>query len=401
MAQDDLTVTKMKGQDQYVPASGDDEVAVPAGSVYLHNRSGVRKATGSYFTKPFAVEHLLDNALEPALDDHIELLEALRETGDEAALADAFFDFRCADIAMGSGHFLVAALDRIEARLSAWLALNPVPAVTNELLRLRHTAGEALGDLSDGVEIESSSLLRRQVARHCVYGVDRNRVAVELARLAIWVHTFVPGLPLSLLDHNLVHGDSLTGVGTLDEAPAAFEPNADPNAPSLTRLAVEGMLDRAKSVLQRLARISDASKREIDEARSLLEHDMAEAVAGARAAFDVITAHRAGSSDLPENFDEQVLIRLSQTESVTHAIRDLMPLHFPAAFPEVFTRDRPGFDCLLGNPPWEQVVVQEHVWWGLHLPGIRSMPIKQMNDRHRPVPAVQARLGGRLRGRSG
>ena len=147
---------------------------------------------------------------------------------------------------MGSGHFLVAALDRIEARLSAWLALNPVPAVTNELLRLRHTAGEALGDLSDGVEIESSSLLRRQVARHCVYGVDRNRVAVELARLAIWVHTFVPGLPLSLLDHNLVHGDSLTGVGTLDEVPTAFEPNADPNAPSLTRLAVEGMLDRAR-----------------------------------------------------------------------------------------------------------------------------------------------------------
>ncbi len=362
VAQDDLTVTTIKGKEQYVPASADDAVIVPARSVYLHNRSGVRKASGSYFTKPFAVEHLLDNALEPALDDHIARLETLRDAGDEAALADAFFDFRCADIAMGSGHFLVAALDRIEARLSAWLALNPVPAVTNELLRLRHTAERALGDLSDGVEIESSSLLRRQVARHCVYGVDRNRVAVELARLAIWVHTFVPGLPLSLLDHNLVHGDSLTGVGTLDEVPAAFEPNAEPNAPSLTRLAVEGTLDRARSVLQRLARISDASKREIDEARSLLEHDMAEAVAGARAAFDVITAHRAGSSDLPENFDEQVLIRLSHTESVTHAIRDLMPLHFPAAFPEVFTRDRPGFDCLLGNPPWEQVVVQEHVW---------------------------------------
>ena len=120
----------------------------------------------------------------------------------------------------------------IEARFSAWLALNPVPAVKNELLRLRDTAQEALGDLSDGVEIESSSLLRRQVARHCAYGVDRNRLAVARARLAIWVHTFVPGLPLSLLDHDLVHGDSLTGVGALDEVAAAFEPNADPDAPS-------------------------------------------------------------------------------------------------------------------------------------------------------------------------
>ena len=379
VAQDDLTVSRIKGADQYVPAEAHDKVVVPAGSVYLHNRSGVRKATGSYFTKPFAVEHLLDHALEPALDDHIARLEGLRDAGDEAAQADTFFDFRCADIAMGSGHFLVAALDRIEARLSAWLTLNPVPAVSAELLRLRQTAEEALGDLSDGVEIESSSLLRRQVARHCVYGVDRNRVAVELARLAIWVHTFVPGLPLSLLDHNLVYGDSLTGVGTLDEVAAAFEPKADPDAPSLTRELVLEMLSNAEAILRRSARISDANKREIEEARSL-NAGMARAVVGARAAFDVITAHRAGACDLPENFDEELLIRLSQTTAVAQSVSTLLPLHFPAAFPEVFVRDRPGFDCLLGNPPWEKVMVEQKVWWGRHEPGIRSLPERQMND---------------------
>lgn len=379
VAQDDLTVSRIKGEDQYVPAVGDDEVVVPAGSVYLHNRSGVRKTTGSYFTKPFAVEHLLDHALEPALDDHIAHLEALKEAGDEAALAEAFFDFRCADIAMGSGHFLVAALDRIEARLSAWLALNPVPAVSAELLRLRQTAEEALGDLSDGLEIESSSLLRRQVARHCVYGVDRNRVAVELARLAIWVHTFVPGLPLSLLDHNLVHGDSLTGVGTLDEVVTSCEPDADPETPTLTGELVLGLLRNAIPALQRRARISDATKREIDEARSL-DLDMEAAVTEARAAFNVVTAHRADACDLPENFDEEVLVRLSHADDVAEAVSTLKPLHFPVAFPEVFLRDRPGFDCLLGNPPWEQVVVAEHVWWGIHMPGIRSQPVKAMND---------------------
>ncbi len=104
VAQDDLTVRRIKGQDQYVPAGGGDPVEVAAGSVYLHNRSGVRKATGSYFTKPFAVEHLLDHALEPALDDHVARLDGLRAAGDDAALAEAFFDFRCADIAnLGSG----------------------------------------------------------------------------------------------------------------------------------------------------------------------------------------------------------------------------------------------------------------------------------------------------------
>ena len=379
VAQDDLTVKSVKGKDQYVPAADGDEVEVEAGEVYFHNRSGVRKATGSYFTKPFAVEHLLDNALEPALDDHIARLEALRETGDDAALADAFFDFRCADIAMGSAHFLVAAVDRIEARLSAWLTLHPVAAVTAELNRLRNAALEALGELADGVEIESGSLLRRQVARHCVYGTDKNRVAVELARLAIWVHTFVPGLPLSFLDHNLIQGDSLTGVGTLDEVVSAFEPDADPRAPSLFRSQIEDLLSVAENALGRLARTSDATKREIDEARAahMEAHD---AVVELRAILDVITAHRAEICSLPEKFEVEAFARLATRPAVAEQVAKLQPAHFPAAFPEVFLRENPGFDCLIGNPPWEQVVVQEHVWWGTYLPRIRSLPIKQMND---------------------
>ena len=379
VAQSDLTVKKVKGQAEYVPASGRDPVEVEAGAVYVHNRSGARKATGSYFTKSFAVRHLLDHALEPALDNHIARLKELSRAGDDAALADAFFDFRGADIAMGSGHFLVAALDRIEARLSAWLALNPVPAVTAELRRLRHTAVEALGDLAAGVEIETSSLLRRQVARHCIYGVDRNQVAVELARLAVWVHTFVPGLPLSFLDHNLVCGDSLTGVGTLDEALTAFEPDAEPDAPSLYRSQLEEMLAAAESALRRLARTSDATKREIDEARTA-HQDAQRAVVGARALFDLITAHRSGACALPEHFDETVFIRVSGQPAVTEAVDSLAPLHFPAAFPEVFLRDRPGFDCLLGNPPWEKVKVEKKIWWGKHIPGVRSKNEKEMND---------------------
>ena len=379
VAQSDLAVRRVKGRDEYVPASGSDPVAVPAGAVYVHNRSGARKATGSYFTKPFAVEHLLDHALEPALGNHIYRLERLRQADDDAALADAFFDFRCADIAMGSGHFLVAALDRIEARLSAWLALNPVPAVTAELQRLRETAVAALGDLAAGVEVETSSLLRRQVARHCIYGVDRNQVAVELARLAVWVHTFVPGLPLSFLDHNLVCGDSLTGVGTLDEAVAAFDPDAEPDAPSLFRSQLEELLAAAESALRRLARTSDATKREIDEARTA-HHDAQRAVAGARALFDLITAQRAGACSLPELFDESAFIAQAARPSVTAAVESLTPLHFPAAFPEVFLRERPGFDCLLGNPPWEKVMVELKVWWGRHIPGVRSQNEREMND---------------------
>src|SRR5207253_2361425 len=181
-------------------------------------RSGARKASGTYFTKEFAVDHLLDHALEPALKDHLKRLDAL----DETDAAERFFDFRVADIAMGSGHFLVAAVDRIERAFSGYLAQRQLPRVQDELARLRAAARKTAEATGADAEIEDAQILRRQIARRCVYGVDQNPMAVELARLSIWIHTFVPGLPLSFLDHALIVGNSLVGVATLDEAADAL-----------------------------------------------------------------------------------------------------------------------------------------------------------------------------------
>ena len=231
----------------YVPVTRrSNKVLVKEGEVYFHDRSGARKATGSYFTKLFAVKHLLDHALEPALDDHVSRVQQYLDAGNEAGAADTFFDFRCVDLAMGSGHFLVAAVDRIEARLSNLLALHPIPVINAELDVLRRAALAALGDFADGVEIETTSLLRRQVARRCIYGVDINNISVELARISIWIHTFVPGLPLSFLDHSLVCGNSLTGIGTLDEALDVLDPDHGKGGEvSLFRADIEEFLKRA------------------------------------------------------------------------------------------------------------------------------------------------------------
>ena len=117
----------------YRPARRRDAVAVGAGATYLHNRSGARKSLGTYYTKSFAVEHLLDGALESALEDHFTRLRSM----DETDAADAFFDFRVADIAMGSGHFLIAAIDRIEKRMADALAARSLPGVRRELDVLR------------------------------------------------------------------------------------------------------------------------------------------------------------------------------------------------------------------------------------------------------------------------
>ena len=126
---------------------------------------------------------------------------------------------------MGSGHFLVAAVDKIEALMRTFLTEHTVPGVTDELLRLAGVARDALG--TDDVaksEVDEVGLLRRQVARRCIYGLDINPIAVELARLALWIHTFVPGLPMCNLDHGLVNANSLTGIGTIDEALDALQP---------------------------------------------------------------------------------------------------------------------------------------------------------------------------------
>jgi hypothetical protein len=194
-----------------------EDVVVDEGDVYLHGQSGERKATGTYYTKTQFVEHLLDHSLDPALEDHIERIDQIREQEGENAAADAFFDFRVADIAMGSGHFLVGAVDRIETRFQKYLTENDLTPVEEELDNLRDAAEDAFDDEEYTPTVEQGQLLRRQVARRCVYGVDLNPLATELARLSIWVHTFVPGLPLTFLDYNLVTGDSLAGVGTLDE----------------------------------------------------------------------------------------------------------------------------------------------------------------------------------------
>ena len=377
VAESDLTIDS---SGSYVPATSGSQVVVQAGDVYFHNRSGSRKTSGSYFTKPFAVEHLLDGALEQALLNHLSRLTALVSAGDDAAAAEAFFDFRCADLAMGSGHFLVAAVDRIEARLSGFLALNPIPRVLAELQELRAAAVMALGALADGVEIETTSLLRRQVARRCIYGVDINLMAVELARLAIWIHTFVPGLPLSFLDHNLVEGDSLTGIGTVDEAVEALEPHAfEEGQFSIFYGILSGFLARAEKALRRLAATSDATRRDIAVARAAHAEALI-AVEPARQLFDILVAARVDETTVPVAVDEQEILRHAERDHASRIATRLRALHFPVSFPEVFLRERPGFDCILGNPPWETVKSEEHKFWGLRFPGLRGSGTGEMNQ---------------------
>ncbi len=367
------------GKGGWKTADAGDTKLVERGHPYFHTKSGDRKATGSYFTPAFAVEHLLERSLDPALDSHLARVEEmLVKDGDQVGAARAFFDFRAADLAMGSGHFLVAAISHIEQKFGSFLERHPIPGVEKELIELRDAATKALAEVGVTAEIDRSGLLSRQIAKRCVYGIDINEIAVELARLAIWVRTFVPGLPMSSLDHQLVWGNSLTGIGMVSDAEALLSGRASGQV-SFADEIIQKHLSDARTLLEDAASLKESNYAEVRKAQEQLlaaKHAAAPAVQ----LLDAALALQLRFVKPPAMNAMNELLQDMKSESIQSTLLQLQPVHFPASFPEVFLRDRPGFDVLIGNPPWEDVVFDEPRFWAMHKPGLMSLKV-QVRDQ--------------------
>lgn len=361
-------------------ASKSDTVLVEKSHPYFHTKSGDRKATGSYFTPSFVVEHLLERSLDPALDSHLSRIsDLLSRQGDQVSAARAFFDFRVADLAMGSGHFLVAAINHIEQKFGSFLEKNPIPGVEKELIELRDAAVKALAEVGVTAELDRSGLLSRQIAKRCVYGIDINEIAVELARLAIWVRTFVPGLPMSSLDHQLVWGNSLAGIGTIEEATAILAGGQEPQL-NFTESTMKEILEQARQQLEDAATLKESSISEVVAAQEKLIAAR-ESAAPARELMDLALGIRIGLINPPALGDLNGSLDEFRNSSARFTIQPLHAVHFPTEFPEVFLRGNGGFDVLVGNPPWEKVKVETHQWWGMRFPGLRALPTSERDFR--------------------
>ena len=197
---------------QHYKRTGDP---VPVGGVFLKTDKDERRATGSYYTPDHVVRHIVEATLGPLCDrigaDLAREIAADRSAADADAAADLATRFddrvlalRVVDPAMGSGHFLLRAC----SYLAEQIATHPLAADP---------------DAPDDAEGGESSLSywKRRVAENCLYGVDRNGMAVELAKLALWLETVAADRPLTFLDHRLRCGDSLIGarVARLSEPP--------------------------------------------------------------------------------------------------------------------------------------------------------------------------------------
>lgn len=360
--------------------NNDKSIDIFKGDFYLTNNSGFRKSSGSHFTKTFIVENLLENSLNSSIDDHFKNLDSL----NDLEASEKFFDFKVADIAMGSGHFLVSAVDFIEIKFSKYLAKRNLKKVIEEIEELKVISETNLNNLSGESVIDDSQILRRLIARKCIYGIDLNPISVQLSRLAIWIHTFIPGLPLSFLDHNLVQGNSLVGIGNFEEVKEKLI--SDQNESPLFFDDPSKFLEKSIEPFKKLSKLKDATLDEVKFAKKA-KKEMNESTITLKSFFDLVTVLRINNEPLDlipmgisfEELDKDLKkITLSSIfKAKEEEIKSLKPFHFPIAFPEVYLRENPGFDLIVGNPPWEEVTVEKDAFWARHFPGLHAMNAKE------------------------
>ncbi len=175
-------------KDRFIPAEEPGNDGVEEGFLFFQSEAGGRKSGGVYYTRQEFVRHLINNSVVPALKEHLEQVRELARTDGRAA-ERLLFRFRVLDPAMGSAHFLVDTLDVVADHVQTFLADTPLLPLRERLDALRAEAGAESAD--------DAQLLKRLLLKHCIYGVDRSGMAVELARVALWLSSFVPGLALS------------------------------------------------------------------------------------------------------------------------------------------------------------------------------------------------------------
>ncbi len=347
-----------------------------------------RKTTGSYYTPSSLVNHLLDTALEPVISNAISTLTDPKDR--EAAI----LNLKICDPACGSGHFLISAAHRLAKRLAAIRSgeSEPAPSIINGALR--------------------------DVIGNCIYGVDLNPMAVELCKISLWMESLEPGKPLTFLDHHIQCGNSLLGCTPelLKEGipDAAYTPltgddwgdclfykernrkeyAGETNLFSYTYRRVI----RERDLQAKISAFNDLSDNNLQQLRaketSYQELIHSETYQNKKLVYDAwcaafVCIKNSSLKDIPTPVYYPMIEILnlepeSLDEPYKQEIRRLAEqyrfFHWHIAFQDVFPDldDKPaanyGFDCILGNPPWEKVKLQEKEFFATRDEKIASAP---------------------------
>ncbi|MGH6835637.1 MAG: Eco57I restriction-modification methylase domain-containing protein [Methylocella sp.] len=417
------------------------EVSRDGAGIVIRPNVFARKGSGSYYTPDDLVGLIIRETVEPLVTARMEAFEAKarelekkREAADrrlktleEIDPARRLLDLKICDPAMGSGHFLVSLVDYLadrvitaiaEARAAVTFGTYVSPLI-DRIAEIRATIlrnAEERGWTIDPDHLDDRHIIRRMVLKRCIYGVDKNAMAVELAKVSLWLHTFTVGAPLSFLDHHLRCGDSLFGSwvrGGIDRAAALGAP-----------LFLHEPMTRAMRAAVSMQMIENLTDAEIAEARHSKE--IFDEVCAMTAPLDAILSlihaldwldlnsqedrsavrefSRPGSNPdqavprpvavrafLSGQFGDPVRVALGKEKIAERApgaarfaeifaqARELVAeekfLNWQVAFPGVWSNwDSAelsgGFDAVIGNPPWDRIKLQEVEWWAARRPEV-------------------------------
>lgn len=351
--------------DRYL--ADDEDPNVRSGELFWQTNEGGRKGGGVYYTRSELVRHLVRRAVRPAFGDHLEKIRELAEH-DPAAATAQLFDFYVIDPACGSAHFLVEVVEELGDQLATLLGDLALPALREELDSLRTAADRAFG-----LGVEDTALLKRLALKRCVYGVDLSPMGAEIAKVSLWLSAFVPGLSLAYLDHNIQVGNSLIGVAR----PDAIKPPGEENQEVFFGRELDEAIVRAASKAAKLREIDDRTPDEVEASRAAAA-DLRSEVKGAERVLDLWTAGALGvkgARDEALNRGQDLLAgeEAEHGAKAKEAVDEQHALHWPLAFAEVFARENPGFDVIVGNPPWEEVNVDTLTFYSLHGSGLRGV----------------------------
>ena len=351
------------------------------------SRGHARKTTGSYYTPDELVQVLLDSALDPVVE---------RTAGAHPERpVDALLDLAIVDPACGSGHFLLAAARRLADRIA----------------RIRAGGTPSPDDYQRAL---------RDVVRRCLYGVDRNPLAVELCKVSLWMESIDPGLPLTFLESHIRSGNSLIGATRAlmgDQVPDAawtvLEGDSRQVTRSLKKRNREEIAGQRRLVFEprETAALGDAihaveqasdadatalaaKQRQWNALLASETYEHEKLVADAWCAAFLWPKDQPGpAAEAAPTTAAWLALRAgggapspALVETTRRIVEDYGIFHWELAFPHVIARG--GFDVVLGNPPWERVKLQEQEFFARREPAIAQA--RNAAERKKLIAALPA-----------
>lgn len=417
----------------------EDDVAVLRPNIFA------RKASGSYYTPDDLVRLTIKQTLEPLISARMnafrqraeELSADTRPTERRLALlgqldpAMQLLELKICDPAMGSGHFLVSLVDFLADQVISAMAEaevmvdwdDYVSPLSERIATIRNTI-LANADLNnwtvDVDQLDDRHIIRRMVLKRCVFGVDKNPMAVELAKVSLWLHTFTVGAPLSFLDHHLRAGDSLFGAWVSDTMAAVVRRRGKPlllhksiteaTGSAAAMRIIEGLTDAEIAEAKNSSDVFNGIKlktESLDRFMAILHaldwldlkdsHDKEAVQAWLDGVFGDAIDVVLGKSTVPTTRSEGKRFS-SILESAQALVDEQLFMNWQVAFPGVW-KDweneelSGGFDAIIGNPPWDRMKLQEVEWFAARRQDIamlqraadRKIAVAELNERNDPL----------------